>query len=185
MTPDRRQLLLSAVALALPAWPVAAAQAATPPTEVASNFDLPRLYGQGRLRFFGLQVYDIRLWTPADFSPERWAEAPLALEIEYARTLYGAKIAERSLEEMQRQGEVPAARSDRWLAEMTRIFPDVQAGDRLTGLQLPSGKTRFYLNGQSRGEVQDADFTRRFFGIWLSSQTSEPALRERLFGRGQ
>ena len=182
MTPSRRLCLLTAAALALPMWP---AQASTPPVEVAGNLAQARLFGQGQLRFFGLQVYDIRLWTPADFTPDRWAQAPLALEIEYARTLYGAKIAERSLVEMRRQGDLPAARAEQWLAEMTRVFPDVKAGDRLTGVQTPGGVARFYLNGQPRGEVQDAEFTRRFFGIWLSPQTSEPALRERLFGRGQ
>ena len=178
MNLPRRTLLLSAVALALPA------RADTPPTEVAGSLAAARLLGQGRLRFFGLHIYDIRLWTAADFAPERWAEAPLALEIEYARTLYGAKIAERSIEEMQRQGALPAARAEQWLAEMTRLFPDVAAGDRLTGVLLPGRGARFYLNGQARGELLEADFPRRFFGIWLSAQTSEPGLRERLFGRG-
>jgi Chalcone isomerase-like len=178
MSLSRRNLLLSALALAGPA------RAGTPPAEVAGSLPTARLHGQGRLRFLGLHVYDIRLWTAADFAPERWAEAPLALEIEYARSLVGEKIAERSIEEMRRQGELPAARATQWLAEMTRLFPDVGAGDRLTGVHLPGGGARFYLNGQPRGELRDAEFARRFFGIWLAPQTSEPALRERLFGRG-
>jgi hypothetical protein len=179
MSLARRTLLLSALALALPA------RADTPPPEVAGGLPDPRLVGQGRLTFLLLHVYDIRLWTTADFAPERWAEAPLALEITYARTLYGDAIAERSLEEMQRQGELPAGRGEAWLAEMKRLFPDVRAGDRLTGVHSPGQGARFYLNGQLRGAVRDPDFTRRFFGIWLSAQTSEPGLRERLFGRGQ
>jgi hypothetical protein len=94
----RRRLLL--IALLAPALPV---RAGTPPPELSAALPAARLQGEGRLRFFGLHVYDIRLWTAAAFSPERWAEAPIALEIEYARTLYGKAIAERSIDEMKRQ----------------------------------------------------------------------------------
>jgi hypothetical protein len=174
----RRRLLL--IALLAPALPV---RAGTPPPELSAALPAARLQGEGRLRFFGLHVYDIRLWTAAAFSPERWAEAPIALEIEYARTLYGKAIAERSIDEMKRQGEMTADRSDRWLAEMTRLFPDVKEGDRITGVQQPGAGVSFFINGRARGEVLDADFARRFFGIWLAPQTSEPGLRERLFGR--
>jgi hypothetical protein len=103
----------------------------------------------------------------------------------YSRSLVGRKIAERSLEEMQRQAEVPAEQGKRWLAEMTRLFPDVRDGDRLTGVQRPGEATQFFYNGALRGEVSDALFTRLFFGIWLSPQTSEPALRERLLGQAR
>ena len=45
---------------------------------------------------------------------------------------------------------------------------------------MPGVGTRFFFNGSLRGEVADADFTRLFFGIWLSPKTSEPRLREQL-----
>jgi hypothetical protein len=178
-TVSRRQwLLLAAAAPLLPA-----AQAATAPPEVQTALPGATLQGQGRLRFFGLHVYDIRLWAPAGFVPDRWAQTPLALEIEYARTLYGRQIAERSLDEMKRQGEIAADTGSRWLAEMNRLFPDVKQGDRITGVKQPGVSASFFMNGQTRGELRDGDFARRFFGIWLAPQTSEPALRERLFGR--
>jgi hypothetical protein len=41
-----------------------------------------------------------------------------------------------------------------------------------------------FVNGQFRGELRDADFTRRFFGIWLAPESSQPALRDALFGVG-
>jgi hypothetical protein len=177
MHPGRRLLLIALLAPAL------TARAGTPPPELSAALPAARLQGEGRLRFFGLHVYDVRLWTAAAFAPERWAEAPLALEIEYARTLYGKAIAERSLDEMKRQGDLAADRSARWLADMTRLFPDVKEGDRITGVQQPGAGVSFFINGKARGEVRDADFARRFFGIWLAPQTSEPGLRDRLFGR--
>jgi hypothetical protein len=179
MRPSRRQLLAWGVALvALPA------RADAPPPELQRVLPAARLRGQGRLRFLGLHVYDIRLWAADAVAPERWAETPLALEIEYARTLVGRAIADRSLEEMRRQGDLPAERAQRWLDEMRRIFPDVKPGDRITGVKEPGVGARFFVNGQLRGELRDGDFARRFFGIWLAPQTSEPGLRERLLGGG-
>ena len=55
--------------------------------------------------------------------------------------------------------------------------------DRITGVQRPEGLSRFFHNGNLRGEVRDAEFTRRFFGIWLGESTSEPSLRDSLLGR--
>jgi Chalcone isomerase-like len=178
MDASRRMLMLAAAAAVLPA------HAQAPPPELAQALPAVRLHGEARLRFLGLHVYDIRLWTAPPFAPERWAETPLALEILYARSLVGRAIAERSLDEMRRQGELPADSADRWLAEMTRLFPDVRDGDRILGVTRPDLGAAFYFNGRLRGEVRDPAFARRFFGIWLAPQTSEPGLRQRLLGSG-
>ena len=178
-------LLGLAATLALAVRPLRAQGTAAPPAEVAQALPRVRLQGQGRLRFLGLQVYDIRLWAADTLLVERWQDTPLALELTYARTLQGQAIAERSLQEMQRQGPIAASQAERWLAAMTRLFPDVRDGDRLTGLYRPGGGATFYFNGQARGELVDAEFARRFFGIWLAPQTSEPGLRERLLGIGR
>lgn len=176
----RRALALLPAAALVPA----VVAAASPPPEVARELPGARLQGSGRLRFLGLRVYDARLWAPADarLGAGEWVRTPLALELEYARELVGNLIAERSLEEMRRQTEIPAPRGDAWLAEMKRLIPDVRAGDRLTGIKRPGESARFYANGSLRGEVRDADFARLFFGIWLSEKTSEPALRAALLG---
>ena len=136
------------------------------------------------MRFLGMHIYDIRLWTPEPrLAVDDWLRKPLALEIEYARSLVGRLIAERSLQEMKRSGPVDDASSQRWLEAMTRLFPDVKASDRITGLLSPEGVARFFANGTLRGEVRDAEFARRFFAILLGGQTSEPGLRDSLLGR--
>lgn len=164
--------------------PLAVAQTSPPraPSEVQADLPGARLQGQGRLRFFGLHVYDIRLWTPATLRGDDALHAAAALEIEYARFLKGALIAERSLTEMQRIADVPVADGERWLVLMKQLFPDVQAGDRITGVHRPGEGARFHFNGRLVGEVRDATFARRFFDIWLSPRTSEPQLRTALLG---
>jgi Chalcone isomerase-like len=127
-------------------------------------------------------IYDARLWVGDGFKAESYEQAPLAIELEYARTLYGKLIAERSLDEMKRAGGVSEEQGERWLATMKQTFPDVVKGDRITGVLRPGVSARFFLNGKAIGEVSDAEFARRFFGIWLSPKTSEPKLRLSLLG---
>ena len=182
---SRRTWLQAAVAaLAGPTWATPVRAQAAAPAELAADLPQARLQGSGRLRFMGLRIYDIRLWAGASPVGTQWAGLPLALELEYARKLDGAQIAERSLVEMRRQAEPAADTAERWLAAMKKMFPDVKEGDRITGLHLPGRGARFFHNGTLRGEVLDTEFARLFFGIWLSPRTSEPALRESLLGTG-
>ena len=185
MAATRPALSRRTALLALALHPLATLQVrAQPavPAEISAELPGARLLGSGRLTFMMLHVYDARLWVADDFKADGFASMPLALELEYARTLHGKLIAERSLEEMKRQGAVGDEAGERWLAAMRQAFPDVAKGDRLTGLHRPGESARFFMNGKARSEIRDADFARRFFGIWLSPQTSEPKLRQSLLG---
>ena len=182
----------TALVAGLPGWAGASAQApladaataAAAPPEVAAEVPGARLLGAGRLRYLGLRVYDARLWAAVPPVVADWAAAALALELEYARSLGGERIAHRSLTGMTRQGEIEPAKARRWLLAMQQIFPDVQAGDRITGVNVPGMGARFFVNGRQKGDVREPEFARLFMGIWLSPKTSEPALRDALLGRG-
>lgn len=179
--PTRRQALATiATALALPALDTRANVAL--PAPVAAELPGARLQGQGTLRFLGMHIYDARLWAPGPVRPDSVERTALALELQYARTLRGPLIAERSIEEMRRVGDFSPEQGQRWEAAMTRLFPDVRAGDRIFGLQRPGEGARFLFGERALGEVRDAEFARLFFGIWLSPRTSEPALRAALLG---
>ena len=156
------------------------------PPEVKLALNQPRLQGQGRLRFLGLRVYDARLWAAAELpiAAEFWSQ-PLALEIVYQRSLQGQQIAERSLQEMRRQGDIDEAAAQRWLQAMQGQFPDVVAGSRITGVNLPRVGAAFYVDGRLKGTLNEPEFARRFFGIWLSPQSSDLRLRAALLGSAQ
>ncbi|OYY59968.1 MAG: hypothetical protein B7Y51_12520 [Burkholderiales bacterium 28-67-8] len=155
-----------------------------PPPEVLRELPSARLFGSGRLRRFLFRVYDARLWTRPGFDVARFSMEPLALELEYGRSLLGPLIAERSIEEMRRGAAISSSQQASWLAAMQLAFPDVNEGDRMTGVQLPGVATRFFVNGKLTGEIRDAEFTRLFFGIWLGPHTSEPGLRAALLAGG-
>lgn len=172
--PWRRRLVLGLVAC-----PLGLAADDAPP-EVRAVLPPARLRGTGRMRVLGMHIYDAFLWAGDSF--QGFPASALALELRYARALRGRLIAERSLEEMRRGGEIAEDTAKAWLDFMATSFPDVTRGDRITGLFAPTEGASFLFNGKPCGEVRDARFAERFFGIWLAPHTSAPALRESLLG---
>ena len=139
--------------------------------------------GSATLRFLGLQVYHARLWTVADFDPQRLGEQPLVLELEYLRNFSASAIADRSIVEMRRSGSFADDQAERWNSAMRRVFPDIKAGDRLTGVHRPGQGASFLFNDRPAGEIADPEFSRLFFSIWLGPNTSEPGMRRQLLAQ--
>lgn len=133
-----------------------------------------------RLRVWGFEVYDARLWTPRGFRHRQATQFPFALELQYLRRLEGAAIASRSIDEMRRIGSFTDAQAQSWQSAMRALFPNVGAGDRITGINQPGVGAEFWVNGRRVGAVSDPDFARLFFGIWLDERTSEPKMRAQL-----
>lgn len=158
---------------------------ATSPQEVLATLgQAVKLQGQTTLRFLRLPIYDARLWSPATQKVQSsYATTPFALELQYRRRIEGKLIAERSIVEMRRIGAVSTEQAQMWQAQMERAFPNVAAGDRITGVHDGKGGVRFYHNGRSTAQWQDARFANLFFGIWLSEKTPEPKLRLELLGQ--
>jgi hypothetical protein len=173
---------VAALALFAGAWMLTANVLHAMPAETTASAalkDQPRL-GTARLRVWGFEVYDASLYASPGFDAQRFAEQRFGLELAYLRSFKGPDIAERSLDEMRALGAIDAAQAERWLKAMSALFPDVQRGDRITGVHVPGTGARFYLNGQWLGEVADESFSRLFFGIWLSPKTSQPGMRRAL-----
>ncbi len=133
-----------------------------------------------RLRFWGFDVYDARLWTPQGFRHSQATRYPFALELQYLRRLEGGAIASRSLEEMRRLASISDTQAQSWLKAMREAFPTVNEGDRITGINVPGEGVEFWVNGERSGEIKDPAFATLFFGIWLNGRASEPKLRAQL-----
>lgn len=181
----RRRLLAAAALLALPAAARAAAAEDAAPPAIAALLPGAKLQGRGTFRYFGFVVYTASLWVGPQGLGEPLTAQPFALQLRYARRLKGRDIAERSDEEMRRLDAGSSAQRRQWLQRMIALFPDVRDGDWLAGVYTPQdgGRTRFLFNGQPLGDIPGRDFAAAFFAIWLSPQTSAPALRAELLGR--
>lgn len=138
-----------------------------------------KVVGEGRLKVLLFDVYDAALYAPGGI----WqANGPYALHLKYLRDIEGRKIADRSVEEMRRQGLSDEVKLATWHKQMREIFPAVSEGTELTGVLTQSGQTIFYEDGHEIGRVRDSDFGSAFFGIWLRDNTSAPDLRRKLLG---
>jgi hypothetical protein len=179
---SRSSVLSAAAGLAL-AWSTLAPASvpAAPPLPAAAAALVPdaRLQGGGELAWYGLPVYDGWLWSARGAFA---FDAAFALDLRYRRALVGRRIAERSVEEMARQGSVPADDLARWREAMAGLFPDVAKGDRIVGVHVPGRGAAFFHNGRLLGEIDDVRFARAFFGIWLDPRTSRPDFRRQLLG---
>jgi hypothetical protein len=129
------------------------------------------------MTFWGFDVYDARLYLT-----EQRGENGIALDLSYLRSLKGADITKRTLEEMERLGVSEPNRAA-WGKQLNTIFPDVVSGSTLTAIQIPGRGTVFLHNGKPTGEIAGDDFAKAFFAIWLDPKTAAPKLRTALIGQ--
>ncbi len=153
-------------------WVFASASGTKSP--VYRYIETASLQGQGRLTFWGFDVYDARYYV-AD--PK--GQNGFALEIHYIRSFKGADLAKRTIDEMTRLG-VPEKQRMVWLQSLEKLFPDIASGDTLVGIHLPDRGTLFLHNGKPIGDIPGDAFAKAFFGIWLDERTSVPKLRSAL-----
>jgi hypothetical protein len=161
----------------------------------------PVLVGEADARFWGFRLYHATLWSDRrPFDPAR----PFALELRYYRSISRDRIVSTSIDEIARlaaadrasagdapgsDSALPSGKMQQWRQRLLAAMVDVDDGDRLIGVYLPGRGVRFYLvrKGQAEqvlGEIDDDEFARAFFAIWLDSHTREPSLRAHLLGAG-
>lgn len=180
---SRQALAGSLLALTVAAVGTITPHGANAQTLTISSSALPsaELVGTGTMRFLGFRVFDAELFAPnGRYDPNR----PFALKLTYLRNFEGQAIADKSAEEIQRQGVGDSRKLNRWKSQMAAIFPDVRKGQSITGLRDASGNTVFYSGKRRIGAIRDREFTRYFFNIWLGPNTRDAGLRNRLVGQG-
>jgi hypothetical protein len=135
-----------------------------------------------RLKIWGFDIYDARLWTKAAFSVPQFTSQSFGLEITYLRKVEGKDIAKSSIDEMKRIGQISPEQQKAWLKAMSDTFPSVGNGDKLLGVYKPNEGAEFWINQKPLGVISDPQFAKLFFGIWLHEATSVPAIRRGWMG---
>jgi hypothetical protein len=157
----------------------------TQPSFVSSLIPGAELKATGSFRWFGLKIYDAALWLPASAEVGVPYQRSFALKLTYARRLSGQAIAESSADEMERLEQGKPLQRKEWLKKMLLLFPDVKAGDAITGVFQPGQGVLFYLNQDLLGAIEDEAFGRAFFAIWFDERTRAPELRASLLDQKQ
>lgn len=135
--------------------------------------------GEYDLKVAFWDVYDAKFYAPEGVYA---VDKPFALELEYKLDLDGEKIAKHTTKEMKKQGFKDKEKLSEWFNSMAQIIPDVKDDDVIIGIKDQNNHAIFYLNGELIGTVEDPEFTKAFFDIWVSEKTSKPRMRRALLG---
>ena len=144
-----------------------------------SFIDKPQKVGEARLSVLFWDIYDAELLAPqGKFNKQ----GPFALSLKYLRDFEGDDIASRSVDEMRKLGMTDEIKLAKWYQKMQQLFPDVKEGQTITGVVDAQQVSHFFIDEQRLGQVNDTEFSKWFFNIWLSEKTSEPKMRAKLLG---
>ncbi len=136
------------------------------------------LVGEARLQVLLWEVYHSRLFAPGGrYQPDA---RPLRLEITYLRDIDSAALVKQTAKEWRHLGQEHPSQAE-WLSLLAGLWPNVSEGDVLV-LDINEGSSQFSHNGETLGEIADADFGPSFLAIWVSPDTSRPELRRALLG---
>ena len=140
-----------------------------------------RVIGEGQFRKFGFPIYDARLWAANNRLD---GKQPFALQLHYRLSISRQQLVARSVDEIERihPGALNDENRSRWMAWMKQAFVDVVAGDEIVGVYLPEQGARFYHRQQLTASIDDPEFARIFFDIWLSPKSLDKKLRSQLMG---
>jgi hypothetical protein len=179
MTPASRAVLL-AMALLLTPMVQANSVGTVPLVDQGDQGDQTlRKCGVARLKVLFWDVYESSLYTPDG----TWSEGvrPLRLDIRYLRSISALDLVKQTGKEWAEQGK-SSPQHMVWQGELLSIWPDVTEGDVISLAIDPSGVSTFLFNGDAIGTIGDPQFGEDFAGIWLSPDTTRPALRRQLIG---
>ncbi|MGI2257871.1 chalcone isomerase family protein [Shewanella sp. GXUN23E] len=138
-----------------------------------------RQVGRGQMSLLWFELYRAGLFTPS--GQYRPGDYPVRLEIDYLRDIDATDLLKATVEQWQHLGYTSSA-IVRWQRALAGLWPDVQQGQSLAFDCQSADSGQFYFNGKPLGTVAEPGFADAFLAIWLSPDTSRPALRAQLLG---
>ncbi|WP_061015861.1 chalcone isomerase family protein [Vibrio splendidus] len=130
--------------------------------------------GEGEMSYLFWTLYSAEFYaTPTN--SER------ALKLEYYRSIDSKDLVDATEDQWNKLG-YSNSNIQRWLKPLYAMWPNVEEGSTLTIRVAEDNVSRFYFDEQPIGIIQDKQFGEAFLAIWLSENTSEPALRKQLLG---
>lgn len=183
MTDSRNVIAILCLALGLMTVTSVIASTGFPERIQLEHHELQRI-GSGTARYAGvISVYQAALYAPASTARGDIldTDVPKRLEIVYSRSIEKAHLIKAAEHALQRQ-QTPET-LDRWRAtinELHAAYQDVSAGDRFALVLIPEQGLSLELNGQGLLRIDQPDFARLYFGIWLGETPLSASLRDDL-----
>ena len=143
------------------------------------EFSSPSIIGEGTLKVFFMEIYDLRL--VADSPTFSW-QNKFKLDFFYTRDLKKDSVIKSSIKELRRQSSVSKSDIELWQGYLEQSIKPAQVGTHATVIWNPEGRITFHYENNDPTTIEDEDFARAFLNIWLGEETSQPKLRNQLFG---
>jgi len=144
------------------------------------EFSSPTIIGEGTLKVFFMEIYDLRLITD---SPTFSWQNKFKLDFIYTRDLKKESVIKSSIKELRRQSSVSESDMESWQGYLEQSIKPVQEGTHATVLWNPEGHIIFHYENSDPITIKDEGFARAFLNIWLGEETSQPKLRNQLLGK--
>ena len=137
-----------------------------------------KLVGESRFEYYFWDVYDAKLSSPT--GSYEFGQHPAQLSLTYLRDFAAKDIVKATNEQWAHLGKKDLI--NKYDDALLKLWPDIKEGETLTFRTDDSGNGTFYHNDKKLGGIEDATFADDFMAIWLSPDTSEPAMRNQLIG---
>lgn len=167
---ERNKLLPLAITLLISITPASAS------TQLTQNL---KMVGQGEMSWLFIDLYEASLYSENGQYEQR--AYPQALNIVYQKDITKSHLISATEKEWKKLS-LNEQQYPYWLAALDQLWPDIKKGDELLFMVENDGRGFFYHNDQLLGGINSRQFSDAFLSIWLSKNTSEPALRKQLLG---
>jgi len=146
-------------------------------TSAFANVEFSKV-GEGRMEYLFWDIYDATLFSRSgDFS---LGAHPVKFKLTYLRDFEANEIVKATNEQWELIGKADLV--NKYDEQLLSLWPNIRKGDSLTLITDEQGKSTFLYNDEKVGVIDDIAFSSDFLAIWLSENTSEPALRKKLLG---
>lgn len=142
------------------------------------SFEGYKELGQAKFSILFFDIYQSRLLTKNENFNQK--NKPYIFEITYLKDITNKDLVERTVEQWQHLS-IDKSEYQKYIPQLLSLWPNITASDKLA-LVVYDEKSVFYYNNRLLGEISDSEFGDLFIDIWLSSQTSQPKLRQQLLG---
>lgn len=147
---------------------------------VSKNIENAKLIGESDLKFLGLKVYHISLWSAdANFSYDK----KFAIQIRYNMNFNKEELAQRSVDEIERLHALSESEKKSYYEKFLEIFASVKKGDEKVALFVPNQGVMMFYNNQLQGQISDKKLARLFVDIWLDERGSYPQVTKKVLGK--
>ena len=154
--------------------------------EIPKNF---KKVGSARFSFLVWDVYDSRLFTLSgkySTTIEPYTTKinnPILFEITYLRDITNNDLINNTVEQWEHLS-ITKNTYQAYIPQLEALWPNIKTGDILS-LLIDNERSHFYYNNKLLGDIANSgevSFGELFLNIWLSPQTSQPELRQKLLG---